>query len=72
MKALRTPCHMHQDQVIRDQLEKLRRVLDVARTNGNQLFIENIEREIKALEQGLPSPIVEEYLTEEERKLHDS
>ena len=49
------------------QLERLRTVLEVARRNGNQLFIDNIEREIAALERGDCSPIVEEYLTEEER-----
>ena len=49
------------------QLERLRTVLEVARRNGNQLFINNIEREIAALERGDCSPIVEEYLTEEER-----
>ena len=51
----------------RTQLERLRTVLEVARRNGNQLFIDNIEREIAALERGDCSPIVEEYLTEEER-----
>ncbi|QNI73129.1 hypothetical protein [Synechococcus sp. NOUM97013] len=56
---------MDQDQ--QSQLERLRIVLDVARRNGNQLFIENIEREISALERGACSPIVEEYLTDEER-----
>ena len=49
------------------QLERLRTVLEVAKRNGNQLFINNIEREIAALERGDCSPIVEEYLTEEER-----
>ena len=48
------------------QLERLRTVLEVARRNGNQLFIDNIEREIAALERGDCSPIVEEYLTDEE------
>ena len=49
------------------QLERLRTVLEVARRNGNQLFIDNIEREIAALERGDCSPIVEEYLNDEER-----
>ena len=49
------------------ELERLRRVLGVAKNNGNQLFIQNIEREITALQQGNPSPLIEEYLTEEER-----
>ena len=49
------------------ELERLRRVLAVAKKNGNQLFIQNIEREITALERGDSSPLIEEYLTEEER-----
>ena len=49
------------------QLERLRTVLEVAKRNGNQLFIDNIEQEIAALERGDCSPIVEEYLTDEER-----
>ena len=49
------------------ELERLRRVLDVAKKNGNQLFIQNIEREITALERGDSSPLIQEYLTEEER-----
>ena len=55
------------DQNLQSQPERLRIVLDAARRNGNQLFIENIEREISALERGACSPIVEEYLTDEER-----
>lgn len=43
-------------------------MLEVARRNGNQLFIDNIEKEISALESGACSPIVEEYLTDEERR----
>ncbi|WP_413442041.1 hypothetical protein [Synechococcus sp. MIT S1220] len=50
-----------------EQIERLKKVLEVARTNNNQLFIENIEREIAALESGKISPIVQIYLTEEER-----
>ena len=49
------------------ELQRLRTVLDVAKRNGNQLFIENIEREIAAVERGECSPLIEEYLTEEER-----
>ena len=49
------------------QLERLRTVLEVAKRNGNQLFIDNIEREIAALERGDCSPIIEEYLTDDER-----
>ena len=45
------------------ELERLQRVLTVARNNGNQLFIQNIEREIAALERGDCSPLLEEYLT---------
>ena len=53
-----------------DQLAELKRlhiVLDIAKRNGNQLFIDNIEREIAAVERGESSPLIEEYLTEEER-----
>ena len=49
------------------ELERLNKVLDVAKRNGNQLFIENIEREIAAIERGEHSPLIEDYLTEEER-----
>ena len=49
-----------------NELERLQRVLTVARNNGNQLFIQNIEREIAALERGDCSPLLEEYLTREE------
>ena len=48
------------------ELERLQRVLTVARNNGNQLFIQNIEREIAALERGDCSPLLAEYLTKEE------
>ena len=37
-------------------LEGLKRVLNIAKANGNKLFIENIERDIKALEAGEESP----------------
>ena len=53
---------------LESQLDRLRIVLDVARRNGNELFVANIEREISALERGECSPIVEEYLTDEERR----
>jgi len=33
-----------------DELERLKRVLEVAKHNGNTLFIDNIEREISAVE----------------------
>ena len=49
------------------ELERLRRVLVVAKNNGNQLFIQNIEREITALQRGDSSPLIEEYLTDEEQ-----
>ncbi len=52
---------------VSEQIERLKKVLEVARTNNNQLFIENIEREITALESGKISPIVQTFLTEEER-----
>ena len=53
------------------ELERLERVLDVAKRNGNTLFIQNIEREIAALQRGESSPLIEEYLTEEERASRD-
>ena len=51
-----------------EQLAKLRMVLEVAEKNGNQLFIDNIKRDIDALERGDDSPIIAEYLTEDERR----
>jgi hypothetical protein len=53
-------------------LEGLKRVLTIAKANGNKLFIDNIERDIKALEAGEESPIIKEYLTQEERTLNDA
>ena len=49
------------------ELERLERVLAVAKRNGNELFIQNIEREISAVQRGEHCPVIEEYLTEEER-----
>ena len=49
------------------ELERLERVLAVAKRNGNELFIQNIERESSAVQRGEHSPLIEEYLTEEER-----
>lgn len=49
------------------ELERLERVLAVAKRNGNELFTQNIEREISAVQRGDNSPLIEEYLTEEER-----
>ena len=48
-------------------LKGLKKVLNIAKANGNKLFIDNIERDIKALEAGEESPIIKEYLTLEER-----
>ena len=52
-------------------LERLKKVLIIAKANGNKLFIDNIERDIKALEAGEESPIINEYLTPEERLASD-
>ena len=52
-------------------LERLKKVLIIAKSNGNKLFIDNIERDIKALEAGEESPIIKEYLTSEERVFSD-
>ena len=49
------------------ELERLERVLTVAKRNGNELFIQNIEREINAVQRGEHSPLIEEFLTKEER-----
>jgi len=62
---------MNDAESVNDQLQKLERVLEVARRNGNKLFITNIERDIAALKQGQPSPIIAEYLTEQERGVID-
>ena len=53
-------------------LEGLKKVLSIAKANGNTIFIDNIERDIKALEAGEESPIIKEYLTPEERVSNDS
>ena len=53
------------------ELERLERVLAVAKRNGNELFIQNIEREIAAVQRGESSPLIDEYLTEEERASRD-
>ena len=50
-----------------EQLSRLRLVLAVAEKNGNKLFVDNIKRDIEALERGEESPIIAEYLTDEER-----
>ena len=49
------------------ELERLERVLAVAKRNSNELFIQNIEREISAVQRGEHSPLIDEYLTDEER-----
>ena len=40
------------------ELERLERVLVVAKRNGNELFIQNIEREISAVQRGERSPLI--------------
>ena len=49
------------------ELKRLQRVLEVAKRNGNKLFIDNIEREISAVERGDQSPLITDYLTQDER-----
>lgn len=49
------------------ELDRLRKVLEVAKRSGNKLFMENIEREIAAVLSGDDSPLIMDYLTEEER-----
>ena len=53
-------------------IEGLKKVLIIAKANGNKLFIDNIERDIRALEAGEESPIIKEYLTSEEKIPNDS
>ena len=53
-------------------LKGLKKVLNIAKANGNKLFIDNIERDIKALEAGEESTIIMEYLTLEERMPSDN
>ena len=43
-------------------IHNLEKALEIAKKKGNALFIENIVRDIKALEAGEESPIVKEYL----------
>ena len=50
------------------ELARLNSVLQVAKQKGNQLFIQNIEREIAAVERGDQSPLIDEYLTDDERQ----
>ena len=49
------------------EIERLNKVLEVAKRNGNQIFIQNIEREIVAIKRGENSPLIADYLTDEER-----
>ena len=49
------------------ELERLNKVLEVAKRNGNQIFIENIECEIAAIKRGENSPLIADYLTDDER-----
>jgi hypothetical protein len=49
------------------ELERLNQVLEIAKRNGNQIFVENIEREIAAIKRGENSPLIADYLTDEER-----
>ena len=49
------------------ELQRLNKALEIAKRNGNQLFIENIEREIAAIERGNNSPLIADYLTDDER-----
>ena len=51
-----------------EELARLNSVLQVAKQKGNQLFVQNIEREIAAVERGDQSPLIDEYLTDDERQ----
>jgi len=56
---------LNQDQ--QAELDRLNKVLEVAKRNGNQIFVANIEREIAAILRGEHSPLIADYLTEDER-----
>ena len=58
---------LNQDQ--QAELDRLNKVLEVAKRNGNQIFIANIEREIAAVLHGEHSPLIEDYLTEEDLRI---
>ena len=58
---------LNQDQ--QAEFDRLNQVLDVAKRNGNQVFIANIEREIAAIERGEHSPLIADYLTEEDLQI---
>ena len=66
-RDLELMCHGMNNNEQQAELERLERVLAVAQRNGNELFIQNIEREIAAVQRGECSPLIEEYLTKEER-----
>ncbi|BEV36778.1 hypothetical protein [Synechococcus sp. M16CYN] len=51
---------------VNEQLNKLHKAMEIAKKNRNQLFIDNIQRDIEALKIGKESPIIQEYLTKEE------
>ena len=58
---------LNQDQ--KAELDRLNKVLEVAKRNGNQIFVANIEREIAAILRGEHSPLIADYLTEQDLQL---
>ena len=58
---------LNQDQ--QAELDRLNKVLEVAKRNGNQIFVANIEREIAAIMRGEHSPLIADYLTEQDLQL---
>ena len=45
--------------------ERLERALAIAQRSGNRFMQENIERELEALSQQRPSPLIEQYLDQD-------
>lgn len=45
--------------------ERLERALAIAQRSGNRFMQENIERELEALRQQRPSPLIEQYLDQD-------
>lgn len=45
--------------------ERLERALAIAQRSGNRFMQDNIERELEALSQQRPSPLIEQYLDQD-------
>lgn len=65
-------CVRHVETVMQDsswsaeqERERLERALAIAQRSGNRFMQENIERELEALSQQRPSPLIEQYLDQD-------